>query len=349
MNSNISEAHSEKVLEALIRITQERDQESLEVALLQTICEHIESNTLKFYRVTPAHHDDSLLKTAEISGLQHFKENTFHYQLVKLSSDARHALKKHKIVQRKSSTSTLTYIPVLDNNRTIGLLEISSLNPLTPADERFIHSLMQIYPHFLSVVRDNESDSLTGLLNRKTFDEKITQIFHSHVPRYSSPKKKGSNRRDRDEGLHWLGVLDIDHFKKINDKYGHLYGDEVLILLASIMRENFRENDLLYRYGGEEFVIVLSPCSANDAITAFERLRTRVENYHFSQVGSVTISIGFVKFGNQDFPTTVVNHADQALYYAKKHGRNRICSYEELRSSGEIKGPVPPSSDIEIF
>ena len=104
-------------------------------------------------------------------------------------------------------------------------------------------------------------------------------------------------RNVQDNSTHWLAVSDIDFFKRVNDDFGHLYGDEVLLLMANIMRETFRGTDILFRFGGEEFVIVLRSTNQQGAHQALERFRITVEEYDFPQVGNVTISIGYIESG----------------------------------------------------
>ena len=145
-----------------------------------------------------------------------------------------------------------------------------------------------------------------------------------------------------------LAVLDIDHFKRINDRLGHLYGDEVLLLFSRLMRECFRDNDLLFRFGGEEFVVVLHDIARSQAAAVFERFRRKLEGRAFPQVGTVTVSTGFVAIGAQDLPSTIIQQADAALYHAKHTGRNRVCCHEELIAAGDLS-TVQFESELTLF
>jgi diguanylate cyclase (GGDEF)-like protein len=142
--------------------------------------------------------------------------------------------------------------------------------------------------------------------------------------------------------------MDIDHFKRINDEFGHLYGDEVLLLLSRCMQRNFRQTDKLFRFGGEEFVVVLDRTSQPNSLKVLERFRNAIENYNFPQVGRVTISIGYVCLNGIDDPSTLVGRADQALYYAKEHGRNQVCFYEGLLAEGKLVAEHF-TDDIQLF
>jgi diguanylate cyclase (GGDEF)-like protein len=114
------------------------------------------------------------------------------------------------------------------------------------------------------------------------------------------------------------------------------------------MTRSFRGADQLFRFGGEEFVIVLDQASIEGAAIAFERLRAAIETNKFPQVGRVTISLGYTRILADDAPTTCAERADAALYYAKHNGRNNVRSHEVLTAAGEI-APKPQSGDIELF
>jgi diguanylate cyclase (GGDEF)-like protein len=199
----------------------------------------------------------------------------------------------------------------------------------------------------------SEIDSLTGLLNRKTFDDHLMRILASlaagnderidavRLPRRRKPARGGA--------CHWLAVMDIDHFKRVNDEYGHLIGDEVLLLVATMMKSGFRSHDKLFRFGGEEFVVVLKRSSVADARRIFDRFRKSVAGRIFPQVGRVTISIGYTPIRLGDQPSVVLDNADSALYWAKEHGRNLSASYPELLRRGELETKHAAIDDVEFF
>jgi diguanylate cyclase (GGDEF)-like protein len=126
-----------------------------------------------------------------------------------------------------------------------------------------------------------------------------------------------------------LALIDVDHFKAVNDAFGHAAGDAVLVTLAQLLRENTRASDVLARFGGEEFVMLLPDMTLDRAAEVCERLRERVLAYPWAQAASVTtdlavtISIGLVAAPLYDM-TTLMARADAALYAAKRSGRNRL-------------------------
>jgi diguanylate cyclase (GGDEF)-like protein len=227
-----------------------------------------------------------------------------------------------------------------------GVLEISSERPLGLPALRQLQALLKVFGNFQNLLESSQRDALTGLLNRQTFD---TSFLKAALPMAGAPLALDGDRRGQAGPAHWLAVVDIDLFKRVNDGFGHLIGDEVLVLVARIMRQTFRHYDRLYRFGGEEFVIMLRGGGENDALSALERFRCNVEKYPFPQVGRVTISIGFTEVQRQDSPTEAFSRADQAVYQAKHHGRNRIFSYEALVLGGVIETAERRDGGVELF
>ncbi len=108
----------------------------------------------------------------------------------------------------------------------------------------------------------------------------------------------------------------------------------MLILIANIMRSSFRQQDRLFRFGGEEFVVLLRHVGFDNACNTLERFRQKVASQSFPQTGQITISAGFAKITLGDTPTAILGYADEALYHAKAHGRNQVCHYETLIERG---------------
>ena len=234
-----------------------------------------------------------------------------------------------------------------------GFLMLLTDQELDEEKQRIIEGLLTVFRNCLALLDYSEIDTLTGLLNRKTFDEYLISIL-SHLANEGDTRAGSAHQPHRRRPRvnvthHWMGVIDIDHFKSINDRFGHLIGDEVLILTANLMRSVFRSQDKLFRFGGEEFVVLLKPTEYEHALACFERYRREVENFTFPQVGHVTVSTGFTRIGLHDTPSAILDNADEALYWAKEHGRNRVSSYEKLIEAGELQKHTLVSDDIELF
>jgi diguanylate cyclase (GGDEF)-like protein len=150
-----------------------------------------------------------------------------------------------------------------------------------PNDEILVVGFTTILQNFLRVLKEGERDGLTSLLNRKRFQDRVGALINKQRASLM-PDTQGKNRRKAVEVVegeaYWLGILDIDHFKRINDEFGHLFGDEVILMVARTLTTSFRDDDLIFRYGGEEFVVVVGPTTKEVAIAIFERLRKKIEN-----------------------------------------------------------------------
>ncbi|MFK5913192.1 MAG: GGDEF domain-containing protein [Woeseiaceae bacterium] len=218
-----------------------------------------------------------------------------------------------------------------------GLLITTSQNFI---NEKYISALLDVYNNQSHLLRNKDNDSLTNLYNRHAFDEKINKLYSD----LSCDKRSADNNYQ-----YVFALLDIDFFKKVNDKYGHVYGDEVLILFSNIMKETFRDNDLLFRYGGEEFAVLLDSVSLVQAESILNRFRKNIENHSFPMENKVTTSIGYCEFNNKQPITIHIEHADSALYFVKENGRNQAASFENLIEDNKIKPKQIDEGDIELF
>lgn len=345
---------SDDLLESVVQITAQRDRDSLEISLVGTLQELIAARRITLYKIRESRSGRKLVAVVETSAggiatdTSEYDDRVRPFDLNKQPLFARCMENGARVMERCGGDcpgECYRYLyPMTGSHGVVGFLEIHADRHSEP-DQNLVHGFLRIYHNYLAILDESEHDTLTGLLNRKTFDRNIARI----LSRRPAADTEEDSRRSAKEGLdHWLAVLDIDFFKRVNDRFGHLYGDEVLLLLARIMRKVFRHGDLLFRFGGEEFVILLEPAAFDDAHAAFERLRKAVADYDFPQVGRVTVSIGFTRIRSGDAPATVVGQADEALYYAKHHGRNRVCSYETLVEQGHLKAREQ-TGDVELF
>jgi diguanylate cyclase (GGDEF)-like protein len=241
----------------------------------------------------------------------------------------------------------ILWVPIWQNEIATACLQISGLTAVAPATLHVMEGILSVYRNYQNLLDYSERDSLTGLLNRRTFDEKFSRMVACSTPADSALASTTERRHPNDIEGQWLAVVDIDHFKRVNDQFGHLYGDEVLILVANLLRSSFRTQDRVFRFGGEEFVILLRSVSLADARTAFERLRANIEEHHFPQLGTITVSIGFVSISSST-PVVILGHADQALYFGKSNGRNQVCFYDELVLRGQLHSEVI-NDHVEFF
>ncbi|WP_313031329.1 GGDEF domain-containing protein [Massilia alkalitolerans] len=239
------------------------------------------------------------------------------------------------------------WLPIWFGDKADTCLEIVHAQGFTAESIYTISGIVGVYRNFQNLLDYSERDSLTGLLNRKTFDDQLARMLHSGdteplVPGQLERRQHGAEEKQ------WLAVVDVDHFKMVNDRFGHLYGDEVLILVANLLQSSFRSQDRVFRFGGEEFVVLLRSTTLENARKIIDRFRTNVEAHVFPQVGRVTVSVGFTSISATDSPVVTLGHADQALYFAKANGRNRACHYEELVANGLLQ-TVATNDTAEFF
>lgn len=163
----------------------------------------------------------------------------------------------------------------------------------------------------------SSTDYLTKLYNRMKFMEFAEYELIKNI-RYRTPFT--------------ILILDIDYFKKINDEHGHNAGDVVLINLANILRELMRKTDIVARWGGEEFICVLTNTERTNAMIVAEKIRKKVEESDFGNIGKVTVSIGLYEKKDEDVRIEeIIDNADSALYMAKGTGRNKVIDYENIK------------------
>jgi len=244
--------------------------------------------------------------------------------------------------------------PVNRLDEPIYLIDLSLPDEFS-ADQRVaLMGLVEYFGNHIALLDYGEADSLTGLSSRKTFDKHLFELLgKAATDELLGDLNSGPQRRHGGIGNgttnHWLAICDIDHFKQVNDNFGHLIGDEVLIMLAQVMRHSFRFDDQLFRFGGEEFVALLQPTDQVSAFATLERFRTDVESQVFSRIGHVTISIGFSCLLPNDTPTDAIDRADEALYYAKRQGRNRVDCYELLVANRQLAAKEIAKGEVELF
>jgi len=167
----------------------------------------------------------------------------------------------------------------------------------------------EMHGRILELEKLSATDRLTGAWNRAHFD-KTLMIELSRSTRYLQPLA--------------LIFFDIDHFKRINDTYGHAVGDIVLCELVKVVRDNIRSSDMLFRWGGEEFVILAPSTSYRSAASLAETLRAKIEQHAIETAGHITISLGVAEHVSGQSENACLQRADAAMYAAKNGGRNRV-------------------------
>jgi diguanylate cyclase (GGDEF)-like protein len=351
-----------RVVEHLAELTGFRDRDVLDVTLVGALKDLLVPASVAIYRCVGDAPAQRWLTRARLEAGQHTPTaDPLWAPLESLPELAAHPL-RHACLERQetlhSTDSPATaFFPLSTESAAIGVLEVASAQRLTAPQMQLVSSILRIYRNLQGLLDYSERDSLTGLLNRKTFDENFLRVAPPPVEAEGGESNRSFapadvaarlRRQGIPGGAAWMGLIDIDHFKQVNDRFGHLIGDEVLLLLSRLMRSCFRFQDHLYRFGGEEFVVLMRCEQAAHAVAAFERLRDNVERYAFAQVGRMTVSIGLTAVRPDDSPQSAFERADRAVYHAKQNGRNRVCDHDQLVAAGQL-AEAARSSDVELF
>jgi diguanylate cyclase (GGDEF)-like protein len=321
------------LLDDVAETTSIRDREDLDHAIARLLLQFLQAHSVTLFRLFEEGQVKHLVRRVVVSGSLENHGPATSADAAQTSSPATAAawqecIARNGVVRCMGPDGRwLTLFPVEGEREVAGLLLVDSEEPLPSRDTDLVRGILRILKNHLALLDYGELDTLTGLLNRKTFESQFGKLCRrlTHVTEAAALEEPS-----------WLALIDIDRFKSINDSHGHLFGDEVLLLVSQIMKRSFRGADQLFRFGGEEFVVVLDQASEAGALIALERLRGTIERHAFPQVGCVTVSAGYTRIQPQDGPTTCVERADAALYYAKNHGRNNVRCYEALAAAGEL-------------
>jgi diguanylate cyclase (GGDEF)-like protein len=242
-----------------------------------------------------------------------------------------------KLRRRGAEHASALCIPVSIMGRTVGVIHSTQSAPHSPPEEEvgYLSTLAKLTGARIGLMRamaesqlQASTDTLTGLLNRRSFEEKLTEYRRTH---------------------HDLAVAmaDLDHFKELNDTYGHETGDRALRLFARVLQESVRADDLLCRYGGEEFAMAFPSCSAAHAERALQKVRARIdEATAASGLPRFTASFGVTEMPAHGDLATALSRADTALFTAKREGRDRVVLDPSLPAADAddwvLDGPAPP-------
>lgn len=331
------------LLSKLVALTQERDESTLEIALIRTLNDFI------------ATMHGGKVKSAIMFHLSEEKEQRLtaftldDNDAIELKTPISESLKQSIIdcfkpathIQLNVDESNIKLYPIKNTvGQVVSVVGVDALLSNMHIDVS-ISMLLEIYANYSSLINDNESDTLTGLLNRKTFEYKINKTL-------AQMRSTSQRKEDKSHQIHFLAIFDIDHFKRVNDQFGHLIGDEVLLMFSQLMRQSFRETDPLFRFGGEEFVGVFECNNTVDIKNVLERFRAKVAQFQFPQIGKVTVSAGYTQISDFDTSSQIIDRADSALYFAKNNGRDRITFHEQLIADGLLQ-ESKKEGDIEFF
>lgn len=218
----------------------------------------------------------------------------------------------------------LMWLPVWLNDRIHCCIRLSCKSHCDAETRLTIEGIVTVYANHQDLLDYSERDSLTGLLNRKTFDACFARMTAQCVlQRQTALPGQPERRHSEPARENWLAVVDIDHFKRINDRFGHAVGDKALKHVCLIAQQALRPTDMLGRFGGDEFVALLPGNDHAAALVIAERIRAHVHESKLEGAHTITASFGIAAMRDHDTYETIFERADQALYKAKQEGRNR--------------------------
>jgi diguanylate cyclase (GGDEF)-like protein len=343
MASAYLSAEFSRCLDAIVELTRHKDPQELVTSLLQVLRPQLQAQRVRILTISNENHDTEFHE-ANIAG-------AVLYDLVEAEADAPvplsadadlvECVRTQCSVVRDTPAGRRIVFPIFGAHHLWALFVVDGWrDDMMP--QELVAKLLRVFSNQTFMLSRTQVDPLTGLYNRQSFYDRIRRLTLNTAPR----------RRKRDSSKlrgNCFALVDIDFFKLVNDRYGHIYGDEVLLLLARLMTRSFRHDDLLFRYGGEEFAVVLVNIDLETAEPLLDRFRAAVASYEFPRLEPKTVSIGVTRINVEQGVDKVVMCADKALYYAKNNGRNQVCVYEKLVAAGKLEPVTVAEGDIELF
>ncbi len=215
-----------------------------------------------------------------------------------------------------------------------------------------VKTVCAVWQNQLGLLYLFQRDALTSLYNANLFTEAVNG--HSFdAEKIALPSsllhQSQSERRQRNASSDCVALINIDDFKTINERFGHTIGDEVLMKMARLMEHCFREDDLLCRYSGDEFAVLLRHVSAQDAVDILTRFEETVEQSHFPRIDNVSTSVGFTMSINGMLTSELIERSKMAIKHAKEHGKKQVVGAESfMPSKGDGSGDLEVG-EIELF
>lgn len=323
-----------RVLESVVEITEQKNSVALSYSILATL-----SELLPISSVTLFHHfKHSTVMVARLTITQNDTGvNQYQWQYDHVCADNSYVHTQTEMVCTKQPNGHYKcYCPIPIEEDFSAELCLVLTEPLE-SYHMLLEGFAKIYRNYTVILYESERDKLTGLLNRRTLEDRLRYMF-------------SMNPHAAEHHKIWIAILDIDHFKMINDHFGHMIGDEILLMFAQQMQDFFGPLSQLFRFGGEEFVIFFSTGDEQQVQLQLDNFRHQIRRHNFPRIGELTFSAGFCSLKQGDYLPTILDHADKALYYAKEHGRNQVHGYEQLIEGAKMDSVVKPfANDVELF
>jgi diguanylate cyclase (GGDEF)-like protein len=291
-----------------------------QVEILQHIIDSNNSITIITNLITISFSSQSFLSLLNLTNIKEFNQKYF--SLFDIFSKSSQFINKEIIEEQiRKGTNFQTYIEEIDEANRIAVIDDSNGDARSyyiAVTEVGNNNFLINFTDITQIEKERQEST------KKAFIDGLTAVYNRY--KLKEVFAQECNNIQRDQTPLSLAILDIDFFKKVNDTYGHLIGDEILISLADDIQRHTRSSDLFVRWGGEEFVILFHNTELDDAIKSAELIRERVASLRHPIAGNITISFGLSKYRAGDTLDTLIHRADKALYRAKNSGRNCVKS-----------------------
>ena len=321
----------EAILDSVVQLPEQRQLDSLAESLVSTV-----SQMLNIDEVCILDVDKLTKRKGGLDGQRNVNGAT-------LAVSVKLCIEQQREICFSNGLHQELAVPIIINDKLTKVLLVSA-PLLTEQDMVLLRGFAKVYENYFHIVVESETDSLTNLLNRKAF---LPQLYSS-VEIACELKQEQASMDAEEELKLWICIFDIDYFKKINDTFGHLYGDEVLLQVSALMKQVFNPQDLMFRFGGDEFVILPAPRTRSALLKLCQEFTHRLAKLQQERLGGIRISMGIVGIDPRIEPGTLLNQADNALYFVKGNGRNQVAFYGQLLEEGKLQGPQI-EDDIELF
>ncbi len=293
---------------------------------------HIEQNVLKL--------SNMLQSTLEIEGLFEILDTELAGHIPHMSLSYENPAEQINYISGELSTHACHYNVIL-LDEPLGVVTLTRATPFSETEMEYLETILSalIYPLRNTLLYHRAlhaafSDPVTGVGNRASMDACLDREI---------------DLCKRHDTAMTLLMMDLDFFKKTNDTYGHIAGDAVLREVVRCTEKCVRKSDMIFRYGGEEFVVMLHNAERVGAYALAERIRQSIETSEFNFNGmtiSTSTSIGLAELGKHDNAHSLLDRADKALYRAKETGRNRVVTDLELATTPELSQPIEPVAPV---
>ncbi len=342
-------------IEHIVRLTDHRDRDLLELTLSKALLDLLPVNRIVIARVMREEGESRWLEVARLDakggGRVIDPLRVDFSSLVKLE-DAPDRLRSLQLRDRVEIAwagpdgPRINMLPLFSQLRENdqGVLELHSEGPLSDDNLLLVDNLRRIYRNMYSLLEYSDRDPMTGLLNRKSLDDAfysaVLEDLEDAAGASLDEALPGQERRHRVPVNYWLGCANIDNFDLIAERFGRGVAEDVLERVARMLSNTFRTYDRLYRFGGDQFGVLLHCPDEALVLGAFERFRVNVEKYNFSKVGRVTVSCGFTTVLSDDSPDSCIAKTEKAVGFARRSGGNKASSYLGLVRRGFFGVPV---------